>query len=75
MKRKGGYPGDLIREVKVRVSPELYHEIHMLSEQREFAVAYIVREWILLGLASPRPEISLPGDGCTPGKSIENKSH
>jgi len=75
MKKRGGYPGDLTREVKARVSPELYREINSLSEERQFAIACIVREWILLGLASCRPEISCPDDGGIRAKNIEKKPH
>jgi hypothetical protein len=61
MKKRGGYPGNLTREVKVRISPELYREIDSLSEERQFAIAYVVRGWIQQALKSHQSQCTSTG--------------
>lgn len=52
MKRRGGYRGDLIHQVKVRVSPDILAKLQDLSEQKDRTLAFIVREFIYEGLAA-----------------------
>ncbi len=50
MKKRGGYPGNLKRQIKVRVSEELYRKINRLSEEKQIAMAWIIRNFISCGL-------------------------
>jgi len=52
MKRRGGYRGDLIHQLKVRVSPQTLSLLRDLSEERDISIAFIIREFIYKGLAA-----------------------
>lgn len=55
VKRRGGYRGDLIHQVKVRVSPNTLTKLQDLSEQRDRTLAFLIREFIYQGLAALKP--------------------
>lgn len=44
MKKRGGYAGNLSRQIKVRVSEDMYHNINRMSEDRHLTVAGVIRQ-------------------------------
>lgn len=54
MKRRGGYPGDLNRQVKIRISQETYVKLQQLSELTDQTLARIVRGFIRAGLENKK---------------------
>jgi predicted DNA-binding protein len=51
MKKRGGYAGNLKRQIKIRVSEELYGKINRISEEKQISNAWIIREFISSCLA------------------------
>jgi hypothetical protein len=51
MKKRGGYAGNLERQIKVRVSPDMYNELQQLSEVKETTIARVIRNFISSGLS------------------------
>ena len=51
MKKRGGYSGDLKRQIKIRVSEELYRKINRISDENQIAMAWIIRGLISSGLS------------------------
>lgn len=58
MKRRGGYPGNLERQIKVRISQETYAKLQRLSEVEEKTLARIVRNFIYVGLDKEKDFLS-----------------
>lgn len=54
MKRRGGYAGDLERQIKVRISQDTYVKLQQLSELTDQTLARIVRGFIRAGLGSKK---------------------
>jgi hypothetical protein len=54
MKKRGGYPGNLKRELKVRVSEKMFAEVDGISEEIQFTKAWIVRNFISSALEQRR---------------------
>jgi len=52
VKRRGGYRGDLVHQIKVRVSSQTLSSLQALCEQKDRTLAFIVREFIYSGLAA-----------------------
>ena len=48
----GGYPLDLKHQIKVRVSHETLSQLQRLSEEKEFTLARLIRNFITAGLRS-----------------------
>jgi len=49
-KRRGGYTGDQRHELKFRASPNLFEQLQAMSEEREMAMAMIIRGLITKAL-------------------------
>jgi predicted DNA-binding protein len=54
MKRRGGYPGNLERQIKVRVARETYDKLQRLAEEKDKTVARIIRGFISTGLGGEK---------------------
>lgn len=54
MKKRGGYPGDLNRQIKVRISQQTYVKLQRLSELTDQTLARIVRGFIRVGLENKK---------------------
>jgi predicted DNA-binding protein len=50
MKKRGGYPGNLERQIKVRVSRETHDKLQRLSEAEDKTIAKVIRSFISAGL-------------------------
>jgi predicted DNA-binding protein len=48
--KKGGYPGNLERQIKVRVSREIHDKLQRLSEAEDKTIAKVIRSFISAGL-------------------------
>ncbi len=44
--RRGGYLGNLSKQIKVRISPDTYSKLQRISEERDQTVARILRDFI-----------------------------
>ncbi len=50
MTKRGGYAGNLERQVKVRISRDAHEKLQRLSEIEDKTLAWIVRNFIHVGL-------------------------
>ena len=50
MRKRGGYAGNLQRQVKVRISQDTYGKLLRIAEVEEKTLARIVRNFIHVGL-------------------------
>jgi hypothetical protein len=53
--RRGGYPMDLTRQLKVRVDEETFEKITKLSEEKELTRSWILRDIIVRKLFEVDP--------------------
>lgn len=52
LKKRGGYAGNLEKQIKVRVARETYERLQRLAEETDRTVARVVRGLISAGLES-----------------------
>jgi len=49
-KRRGGYSGDKQHALKFRASPSLFEQLQAISEEKQMAMATVLRQLVTKGL-------------------------